>query len=146
VPYVFELEALLRLQHSLERQEENRLLALATQVIKLKSEMADLERASVALRGQTQQEMASGLPASVLQFVIESQRTLERRSKKLQEELVVAEDNRLRQIGVYRQTRQKRDLLEVLREKRRELYETEQARRQQQTIDDLFLVRNANRG
>jgi flagellar biosynthesis chaperone FliJ len=52
-----------------------------------------------------------------------------------------AERQRLEQLKVYQEARQRREIFEGLRERQQELYKLNQSRRQQQRTDEAFLIR-----
>jgi flagellar biosynthesis chaperone FliJ len=59
----------------------------------------------------------------------------------LRTRLAEIEQRRLTQMQVYLKIRQSRETLENLRNRKLEIYRVDQARREQQALDDLFLMR-----
>jgi len=137
----YRLEALLRLQRSVEQQEENRLLACVSKVASLRAEAQALEQARFERKRSAWSE-PSGTPAALLRFAAEWDARALQRQKEIHERLRAAEVARLKQMVVYRAARQKREILEGLKDRQESAYTTEQLRTLQQSLDETHLLRS----
>ena len=138
----YSLQSLLRLRESLERQEENRLFAVAAEVARLRAQIAHLreENANVKRRELDALETGSGV-AATLQFIAICEEAAAGLCRKLHLGLESAERRRLAQLAVYQAARQKREILEGLRDRQATVYRMGAAHREQQSLDDSFLLR-----
>ena len=136
----YPLQSILRLRSSLERQAEQRLFVLAGHVVRLRQEIEGLERSELERKRTANVELRSGSFAATLQHLeICAQATREKR-KELQLQMVAAEHQRLAQLSIYLQARQKREILSRLREQQKSEYELEVSRREQQNADETHLL------
>jgi flagellar export protein FliJ len=137
--YPFQL--LLRLLESLERQEEQVLLATAATVARLKAQAERLRQEELDAKRAALEEMATGSSGAVLQFSVLRDAASEVARKRLESQLEDAERKRLIQLQKYQAARRKREVLQNLRDRREAAYELEFARHEQQTTDEAFLIR-----
>jgi flagellar export protein FliJ len=137
----YSLQSLLRLRQSLERQEEQRLFAIAALVARLRAEMDRFERDNLEVRRAGLLELAEASSGAALQFAAICGAAYETARKKLESQLAEAERKRLTQLAVYHAARQKCEILQGLKERQKEAYELEFARHEQQTADEAFLIR-----
>jgi flagellar export protein FliJ len=136
----YALQSILRLRRSLERQEEQRLFALASLVGQLRATLQSLQQADLARRRTALAEMEQFSSGAQMQFRIvcdtASQSAIQRTASQVRE----AERLRQEQLQVYQEARQKREIFENLRDRQKALYRQEQARRLQQRADDAYLA------
>jgi flagellar export protein FliJ len=137
----YPFESILRLRQSLERQEEQRLFTTGATVARLRLELEESERSRSEQWRIASQEMMEGSAGAVLQFASLCDANAAEMQRKLRVRLVGAERQRLSQLLVYQQARQKREIFEGLRDRQEEDYDREFARREQQQADDNFLMR-----
>jgi flagellar export protein FliJ len=137
----YPLQSVLRLRQSIERQEEQRLFAVAAVVARLRAEIEEFERARVDTRRAALQEMMSGCPGATVQFAALCDAAAARTHRRLQVQLMEAERHRLEQLSVYQSARQKREIFEGLRERQEAVHEREVAHREQERADEAFLIR-----
>jgi flagellar biosynthesis chaperone FliJ len=138
----YRLEVLLRLQRSVEQQEENRLLACASRVASLRAELEALEQLRWARKQGAWTERSDGTPAVFLRFAADWDDRARGRQKEIQEQMKAAEAARLKQMAVYRGARQKREILEGLKDRQESAYTAEQLRALQQSLDEAHLLRS----
>lgn len=139
----YPLQSLLRLRESLERQEENRLFAVAAEVARLRAQIEQLREGNAsAKRNELATLHAEGGLAVTLQFLALCDAATASACAKLQSELERAEGQRLAQLAVYQAARQKREILQGLRERQETAYQVDAAHREQQSLDDSFLLRH----
>jgi flagellar export protein FliJ len=141
VPFHYPFQSVLRLRQSLERQEEQRLFAIAATVARLRAEIEEWEHSRMELKRIASQEVTAGSAGALMQFATLRDASAAEAQLKLQSELVDAEQQRLQQLRVYQEARQKREILEGLRDRQEETYDREAARREQEQADDSFLIR-----
>lgn len=141
MPFRFSLETVLRVRKSFERLEHLRLLAIAAIVAHLRRELEAHDRESANSSQQSQRGLLAGAVAAELQF------ETVRRTIRLQQRLIL--ENHLLELGrryrkqqlVLLAAQKKREILENLRSRKLATYHREQARREQQQTDELFLAR-----
>lgn len=141
----YRLEILLRLQRSVEHQEENRLLACAARIAGLKNELRDWEDARLARRNRVWADLEKGAPGTFLQFAMLWDRAVSLHEKDIQEKLQAAEKTREDQLNVYRAARRKGEVLESLRQREETTHNFELLRRIQRELDDAHLTQTAYR-
>jgi flagellar export protein FliJ len=137
----YPFQSILRLRQSLERQEEQRLFAIAAIVARLRTQIDQWEDTRSEMRRVASQELIAGSSGATLQFAILRDASAAKAQELLQRELVEAEKQRLQQLGVYQKARQKREIFEQLRDRQEEIYNLAAARREQEQADDSFLTR-----
>lgn len=137
----YSLQSILRLRRSLEHQEEQRLFALAAVVNRLRAEIAGLQQRDLMLRRGALAEMQVVSSGAQMQFRAHGDAALTRALDGLKLQLKNAELRRFEQLKIYQQARQRREILESLRDRQYEAYRQEAARRLQQSTDEAFLAR-----
>lgn len=144
MPFQFTLEPVWRLRASLERIERLRLLQTAAAVVQVQNEIGTIVRESEAARQRLRERLAGGSSGMEIQFeaACEAARLNYRRT--LDARLAVLRRKHEAQKVVYRNARQKREILENLRERQFHDYLREQARREQRLQDELYLLRHGN--
>jgi flagellar export protein FliJ len=138
----YRLQPILRLHRSLEHQEEQRLLALASVVNQLRSELETRQRSDLAVRRAALAEMELFSSGAQLQFRAWCEDLARKRLELLRAQLSEAERRRLEQLKVYQEARQRREIFEGLRHKQEDIYHRELLRGEQQAADEAFLMRS----
>jgi flagellar FliJ protein len=143
MPFRFTLQAVLRCRESFERRERQRLQIIIREVVKARQhwEQAKLDRANAL--GQFQKKLHQGMTAVEMQFELACDRTRVRRIALCHDQVTKLEDLRRRQLEVFRKAQQERQILENLRDRQLDAYRLVQARREQQRMDDRFLITHA---
>ena len=142
MPFRYPLQSILRLRFSLERQAEQLLFKISGQVLRLRTEIEELERGELARKRFGLQEVAEGSFGALLQYHQDCEFSVLEKRQVLLHQLQAAELQRREQLSLYQQARQKREILEQVREKQKALYEMELLRRDQQRADEAFLLRS----
>ena len=142
MPYRFKLESLLRLQRSIERQEENRLLACTAEIVRLNALLNDWKQARFQKKENLWSELGHGSPAAFLHISSMWEQAVCLREKQILEQLRLAEQARQHQMEVYRGSRRKRETLESLRQHDLTQYTIRQLHRIQQELDETHLMRS----
>jgi flagellar export protein FliJ len=137
----YPLQSLLNLRQGLERQEEQKLLAAAAVVARLHHEIDQLEENQLQAQRTTLSHLAAGGAAAELQFASACAAAYERLRCERRNELQAAEAKRLERMHSYRKARQKREILEGMRERQQAAYELAFSRREQQSSDEAYLIR-----
>jgi flagellar biosynthesis chaperone FliJ len=137
----YRLESLLRLQRSIEKQQENLLMACAARVNALKNEMADWEEGRRQKKRQATEELMEGSTGAALGLAAEWDFAARRKQKEIGLQLAKAEAARNEQMAKVRAERQKREVLEGLKERLESSFDQEQLRKVQQVMDDMYLTR-----
>jgi flagellar biosynthesis chaperone FliJ len=137
----FALEAILRLRRGQERVERLKLEAIAFKQALTRNQLENITQQFFASRRRFQQQLGDEKFGAELQFedarsdsVAAARRALELRVAELEQE-------RLKQVETYKKAHQSREVLENLRGRKLALYLQMLSRREQQELDDLFLVR-----
>jgi len=138
--FLFPLESVRRLRRSLEKQEEQRLLAIAANLVKARAALERLDAERGEARRMALRAMESGASGALLNFELVCEAAYSAARQKIVQQIVDLERLRHAQIGIYRRARQQREILDNLREQRLAEYTLEAARREQQRMDELFLA------
>ena len=137
----FSLAAVLTYREALEQRELAALERVQQEIALLEKQIQDAESNLRLLEQQREEELKRGMRSIHLQDAIEREHT----ALQLQKELAKrCADLRIKRQGIlnaYEEARQKRTLLEKLRERKLHEYTREQAKAEQTMIDDLFLSR-----
>ena len=142
MPFAFKLESLLRLRRGIERQEEQKLLALAGQVLRLRSRLQRIEESRLSDQRALQSDLAQEGTGAALQFAAQCDTTFLSELAKVRQELARAEERRHAQLRRFQEARQRRDILESLRAREKESYDQQFMRSEQQKADEAFLLRS----
>jgi flagellar export protein FliJ len=141
----FSLQAVLRLRESFERRERLRLEIIAREIAKASQQcqhaLLDRDKARLELQNKLRQ----GTTATEMQFELACDRARVRRIEALNEHLGKLQDLRRRQLEVFRKAQQQRKILENLRDRQLAAYQLIQNRREQQQMDDRFILTHAQR-
>jgi flagellar export protein FliJ len=137
----YSLEALLRVRQIHERREEEMLGAIISKISAVQMQIENAREALLDSRRLLLQNMADGVAGSELQFAANCDAGRAFYLEMLQNHLQQLEKQRVEQGKIYREARQRREVLESYRERQLQIYNQEQSRREQQRVDDLFLVR-----
>jgi flagellar FliJ protein len=143
MPFRFSLQAVLRCRESFERRERQRLQMITREVVKAKQQrdQAKVDRATSL--AEFQKRLHEGMNVMEMQFELACDRARLRRIAALNDHFAKLEDLRRRQVDVFRKAQQQRKILENLRERQLAAYQLIQARREQQQMDDRFLITHA---
>ena len=146
MPFRFSLAAVLRLRQSLEDRERLHLETLHIRRAALLREAQQTREAALQLqrswRERLQQTSAVG---AELKFFASVDSGFDQRRQQLQGALQQVEQQIAEQTRRYAEQRQKRDVLESVRESRLAEYRVQQQRREQAAIDELHLLRRHRR-
>jgi len=137
----FSLQAVLRFRASLEHQQELLLQQAHQNAAAVRRKIETLDHRLAENTALTMRELKAGAHAAQLHFEMLCRASLLEYRHKLETELIECEKLCQRRSLDYRLARQQREVLDRLRNQRLEVYRLEEARRQQQRLDELFLWR-----
>ena len=139
--FQFPLETLLRLNVSYERRERRILEEIARRVAAARQRIEEIEQERRTAARHQAENLEHGLTASEMHFAAACESVLEEQHRRWSNHLLDGEKEHRQQQAVYLEARQKREILEGLRERQAAEYHRERERREQQSMDDLFLMR-----
>lgn len=146
MPFQFTLAAVLRYRESLEQREYLALEKLQQEVALLELKVKRIEEACLAATQDRKAQLAQGMRAADLQSAYKYQLALEKQRELLRSQIQDARLKWQRQLQSYQTARRKRETLDELRSHQLAAYRQEQAKREQNTLDDIFLSRRGRRG
>lgn len=139
--FCFQLEAVLRLRRSLERQQELLLQAANHEVLQMQRRILALKEWQKALQRNEEESLKAGTAAAELLFDNVLNSALLEHVHVFQSQLLQLENARDKARAALEEARRKREMLENLRDQQQRYFRMEQARREQRSIDELFLMR-----
>jgi flagellar export protein FliJ len=141
----FSLDAVLRFRESVEHSEEAALLRIVQGIAQAELELRQVAEEQVRLRAQREHDLALKLPAVHLNQIAMRELELKTVADGLRLRLRQLEAQRVQQLAVYQNARQDREVLTELRKRQRQAHQMEERRREQKTLDNLFLARAKER-
>jgi len=139
--FEFGLQGVLRFRESLERKEELKLAVAIGELKRLKMMLARVREELASIGDRISNLLARGTTGADLHLLCFEQMLLERREQALAQVVSTALKEVQRQQIRLQEARQKRKVLEDLREKQLALFLLAEGRRDQQRLDDTFLMR-----
>ncbi len=136
----FSLQAVLRYRESFERRERLRLQVITREVAKARQQGEEAKQERVRAVGELRQKLRLGLRVAELQFEMACDRARARRIVAIREHVLKLEELRVRQLEAFRKAQQGRKILENLRDRQFAAYRLIRDRREQQQMDDRFLM------
>lgn len=143
--FQFPLQALLRLRIGYEKIERLRLLVFGAMIVRLRDEMAALDNEAAKARQSVRQMLAAGVSGVEVQLEMACEKVRAERRLFLEARLLELSARQEKQRRVYLNARQKREILENLRSRKWEEYQKQEARAQQQLLNDLFLLHRSGK-
>jgi flagellar export protein FliJ len=142
MPYHFPLEAVLQVRRGQERMERLRLEAILSEAARTRALLEQVTRRFFESRRRFQENLGGTMAGSELQFEAVRGAGVNATRLSLRARLGELDQHRAAQMQLYLKARQRREILENLKHRKLEMYRIEQSRRQQQELDDLFLMRS----
>lgn len=139
--FEFGLQGLLRFRESLERKEKLKLAVVIGELKRLKMMLARVREELTSIGDQISNLLAGGTTGGELHLLCFEKMLLERREQALTQIVSKALKEVQQQQIRLQEARQKRKVLEDLREKQLALFLLAEGRKDQQTLDDTFLMR-----
>jgi flagellar export protein FliJ len=137
----FPLDAVLHFRRSLEHQQELKLRAANQNVARVRhaiEQLDDRRQESFAVRSK---RLTDGTTAAELRFDLQCEAQLLRRRRDAEQQLAALEQARDQQRKIFYQARMARETLEAVRHRQLSLHKKDTLRREQRSLDDLFLMR-----
>jgi flagellar export protein FliJ len=144
MPFRFSLDAVLRFRESVERTEEANLYRIVREIAETQLELEQLNLKRTQLRERRERDLAQTLPAVHLLEIAEREQELNQAAEGLRSKLQQLDIQRVKQMAIYQSAHQDRQVLSELREQQQRCWGTEQRRREQKMLDDMFLARWKN--
>jgi flagellar export protein FliJ len=141
MPFHFALETVLHFRQSIEHQQQLRLLAANQQVARVQHLVEQMDARRQQLHAMQIKQLSSGMTAAELRFGLLCEAEILRHRRELEQQHVRLQQLREQQREIFHQARRARETLEALRDRQFRLYQKEAARREQRSLDDLFLLR-----
>jgi flagellar export protein FliJ len=137
----FSLAALLRYRQALERQQELRLLEANQRVVAAQRRLEDADHLLAAIAAEDAGKLKSGVHAAELHFDLLCRFLAGARRKELEKQLLLCQKARTHRLEAFQQARRQRETVDALHRRQFELYHQQETRREQQWLDDMFLLR-----
>jgi flagellar export protein FliJ len=143
MPFRFSLQAVLRCRESFEHRERQRLQVITREVVKAQQQRDEAKLDRTNALDQLQKKLHQGMTVVEMQFELACDRSRVRRIATLNDQFTKLGNLRRRQLDVFRKAQQHRQVLENLRDRQLAAYRLIQTRREQQQMDDRFLITHA---
>jgi flagellar FliJ protein len=137
----FSLETVLRVRRGLERSARLKLEAIVSEQSAARAKMEQITETGIVLKRQFQDELKNVLKGSELQFEAMRESNLALSRTRIRSRVSELEQQRMAQLRIFLDARRNREVLESVRLQKFDLYQIESLRREQQELDDLFLMR-----
>jgi len=137
--FQFSLQGLLRVRESFERKEEQKLAGAIGELKRLKMMLASVREQLTATDDRLSGILAGGTTGAYLHLLWYERMLLEYRERALAEQVSTALKLVQEQRACLQEARQKRKVVEDLRQKELTLFLLAEGRRDQQRLDDTFL-------
>ena len=141
MPFRFPLAAVLRLREELEKREERTLEQRRETLSILRQQLAEASQCRAGYADQRYELLLRGAFGDDLHYAITQEKSLLRLEEQLRQAIVEADRLYQEQLQVYLHARQKRKLLDELRQTRHHAYQEEMNRQQQRRIDEIVIAR-----
>lgn len=142
--FQFSLEGLLRVRESFEKQQEQKLAVAIAQLKRVNAIIDTVREQMISTTDRYGKLLARGASGADLHLLCYEQHLLERREQALAENASAALAEVHRQQTRLQAAQQQRKILDNLRQKQLALYLLSEGRRDQQKLDDTFLLRRNN--
>jgi flagellar export protein FliJ len=142
----FPLAAVLQYRESMEQREYLALERIQMEIARMQAQIAQAVAARSAAAASSLEQLSRGVAAIHLQEAREYESALQRSQALFEEKLKELRVSLQQRLKTYQIARQKREVLDELRSRQKNVYERDQARLQQNAVDDLTLARRKRRG
>ena len=141
MPFRFSLHAVLRMRESIEKAELQKLRIRAAEVAHVRAEIDSLNSEIDLARRALFEQTADGISGAELQWGAIIGELRKEKLSLLRARLDELELARKKQQQKHADARRQREILSNLRDRKYSAYQLEMSRREQQQIDELFLIR-----
>ena len=143
MPFRFTLQAVLRCRESFEQRERQRLQVITRELVKAEQILEDAQQDRATAIAQLQRKLRESMSTMEMQFELACDRARQRRIAAFRERAEKLQDLRRRQLEMFRKAQQQRKIFDNLRDRQLAAYLRIQARREQQRMDERFLITRA---
>jgi flagellar export protein FliJ len=140
--YRFPLATVLRVRENLEKREERALQKIQLEVARVLRQLDELSAEIAKAHDAREQVMQRPIAAGQLQALLWAMQATVEKRKTLVHHLHALEQERDKQMNVYRAAHRDREMLTDMFDRRCDAYEQEQARSEQKKLDDIFIARH----
>jgi flagellar FliJ protein len=145
MPFHFTLQAVLCCRESFEVRERQCLEMITREVVKTQQQREGAKQDRANALAEYQKKLQQGMNAAEMQFELACDRARVRRLAAIDEHAGKLEGLRRRQLEVFRKAQQQRKIMENLRDRQLAAYQLVQTRREQQQMDERFLLTQGGR-
>jgi flagellar export protein FliJ len=138
----FPLAIVLKLRESVEEREERALQRIQAEIVLVENQIEEMNQLIANSILERERILQSLSPAYRLHCVLGDAQAAEDQKLMLFEQLQGLEQLRQEQVKVYHAAHRDRETLTNMSDEQRGLYEQEQVRTQQKTLDDIFIARH----
>jgi flagellar FliJ protein len=139
--FKFPLAAVLKYREDLEKREERILEQRREALACLDNKLAEVKDYRRQLIAQRESLLNRGVLGDDLHHATEQQQQLQRSEEEIRKQVATALLNYDQQMKVFLAARQKREILDELKDAQTSSYREKQDRREQQNIDEIFIAR-----
>jgi flagellar FliJ protein len=139
--FKFTLAAVLKYREELEKREERTLELRREALTRLETQLKEAQEQRRRLLEQRDSLLKNGMLGDDLAYATEQEQQLKILEADLRERISAAVLDYENQMQVFLVARQKREILDELKNTKKESYLAEQERREQQTTDEIFIAR-----
>jgi flagellar export protein FliJ len=137
----FSLAAVLKYRKNLEQREYLALGRVHQEIAQVEAQLSRCQERLSEITNLRAAETARGIASVHLQDAYQRERGFEMQRDELQVKLQELKIKKLQCLKAYELARQKREILDELRNQQLQAYALDQSRREQRQVDDLFLSR-----
>ena len=137
----FSLATVLQVRESIEQREERALQQIQLEMARVLRQIEELSAAIAKARDIQEDALRQPVPAGYLHGLLWEAQAAEVRRKALLSTLQTLEVQRDKQMKIYQAAHRNHETLISMKRDQRNVYELEQARTQQKSLDDLFMAR-----
>jgi flagellar FliJ protein len=137
----FALAAVLKYREMLEQQAYLALERIQLEIAQTERRIQKLEETWLAMTKRREGELDHGTPSIHLQAAYQQEAFLQKQRDDLLLKVQELQTKRHAAMKTYELARQEREVLEELRTRQLDAYRHEQGKREQRTLDDVFLAR-----
>jgi len=141
MPFRFSLAAVLRVRESIEEREERALRKIQLKISRTARQIEELDVEISGLHSEREQEMKLPIQAARLRLFLGRLEVSIEKRKALCTQLETLKQDRDQQMAVYRSAHRNRETLTEMSSKLKDVYELEQDRVDQNTVDEIFIMR-----
>jgi flagellar FliJ protein len=141
--YRFPLATVLRVRENLEKREERALQKIQLEVARVLRQLDELSAEIAKAHDAREQVMQRPIAAGQLQALLWAMQATVEKRKTLVHHLHTLEQERDKQMNVYRAVHRDREMLTDMFDRQSDAYEQEQDRSEQKKLDDIFIARHS---